>query len=131
MFRKTLILVVLLTATVPASAQGLDKLRKEKLEAASEAYRLQMQMFKQGGNFNLDRLYSWSLRWLEAAREVDPKADPVPLLQAHLDRVRELEAMVEAHFKAGMATRADILTATYYRLDAQILLEQARAKKKG
>jgi hypothetical protein len=132
MFRMTLILVVMLTAAVPAGAQNLDELRKQKLDAAGEAYRLQLQMYEAGrGNLNLDQLNAWSMRWLEAAKHLDPKADPVPHLVAHLDRIRKLEEIVQAQFKAGQVTRMEVLAATYYRLEAQILLEQVKAKKKG
>jgi hypothetical protein len=129
MLRMTLLVVVLLTATARASGQDLDELRKQKLEAASEAYKLQL-MILRNGQGTYETLYRWSVRWMDAAREADPKADPVRHLQAHLDRLRELEVLAKAQFKGGLVTKAEMLAATYYRLDAQIQLELAKAKKK-
>jgi outer membrane protein TolC len=129
MTRLTLTITVLLSVATHAGAQNLDELRKQKLELAQESYRNHWQKYKNGqGHF--DELYRWSLRWLTAAREAEPKADPVPHLQAHLDRMRELEAIVQTQHKAGVVTKGDLLEATYYRVDAQIQLELAKAKKK-
>ena len=122
---------LLLAVTCVAAGQDIDDLRKQKLETARDGFTTQWKLYREAGQGAFDKLYLWSLRCLEAAKEADPKGDAVPHLQAHLDRMRELERILETQFKVGQGNKADLLTAIYYRLDAQIMLAQAKAKKKG
>jgi hypothetical protein len=132
MFRATIVIAVVLIAVARAAGQDLDELRKQKLALAREGYMTQLETVRKlGGKF--DALWAWSVRWMEAAQDVDPKADAIPRIEAHLERLRDLEKSMLELYKAGFnqVSGTDLLVVKYYRLDAQILLEKAKAKKKG
>jgi outer membrane protein TolC len=58
-----------------------------------------------------------------------PDADArIKIYRDHLDRVRQIEKLLEQSFKAGQVTKLDVEEATYHRLDAEILLVQAGGK---
>ncbi len=83
----------------------------------------------QSGVSNLDRAYVWSHRWMEAAEEAaDKTADKIAAVQAHLDRMRKVEAYVKAQRERQSATDADMAAQEYYRLEAEWDLARARGK---
>jgi hypothetical protein len=70
-----------------------------------------------------------SVRWLmyqHLFRRLDKELDPKAELQAHLDRVKAVEAIAEARFDAGKTALPDYKTATFFRLQAEEWLAQGR-----
>jgi hypothetical protein len=129
MLRAVLVILLVMIPANWAGAQTLDELRKQKLDTARAGFAMQLQKWKNLQGVELEKLCSWSERWLEAALAIDPKADPVPHLQANVDRLREVEGLVETYVKSGQLPRSELLAATYFRVDAQVRLELAKKKK--
>jgi hypothetical protein len=76
-------------------------------------------------------LYRWSRRWLNAERQLSARpADQVAALEAHLQRMRRLEALVQKVQRSGQTTIDEISATEYYRVEAEIWLLQAREEKK-
>lgn len=131
MFRRTallwtflgLILVVAAAApTVVSDSQDLAALAKARLDAVEKIYQLQAEMRKRGEGpmFDLEQDYTWSRRWLDAQRDVSgKKTAPVTALETHLARMKQLQSLVQQGHKAGASSYMDLLTAEFYRLEAE------------
>jgi RNA polymerase sigma factor (sigma-70 family) len=71
-----------------------------------------------------EQVYNASVRWLVAQQQFRkfhnkvPQADPSDL-QAHLDRMKELEESVKVRAEAGLLSELDSNTATFHRLQAE------------
>jgi tetratricopeptide (TPR) repeat protein len=75
-----------------------------------------------------EMLYNWALRLLKADLELsDQPADRVKAYESHLLRMKELEEFYMSKKKQGWIREADVATAEYYRLDAEVMLERAKA----
>lgn len=128
------IILALVTGAIFSSALAAEKtpaeLAKERLAVIREIHRLQMEAFRTGtAGFSIEHTYVWSRRWVEAARDAsDKKADQVAALQAHLERMQQLEESAERLVKSGAAVKTDALAAKFYRLEAQHWLSQAKEK---
>jgi hypothetical protein len=65
---------------------------------------------------------------LKAELEMSEKlADRVKAYESHLLRMKELEGLYKDKIKGGLA--ADVATAEFYRLDAEVMLERAKASE--
>jgi hypothetical protein len=122
--------VVGLLLFAQAGGQDVGELRKQKLAAARETYQVHHKLYL-AGKSDIETVCIWSQRWMDAAKDAsEGKAGPVPHMQAHLERLRDLEKVAEARFDAGKVPVTDPLTVQYYRIEAQIQLELAMPKKK-
>lgn len=130
MIRITAVLLLLLGAVTQAPGQDITQLRKDKLAVAKQGFEAETELYKAGKTLS-ENVMVWSARVLEATMELDPKADSVHLLQAHLQEIRDLEKIAEAKFKAGQAPVTHLLNVKYHRIDIEILLEKTKAKKKN
>jgi hypothetical protein len=73
-------------------------------------------------------LYTWSVRWLQTDRDMNPKpADEVVALTAHLQRIAALKDKVETLVPDVLPKEA-ATNVEWYRLEAQLWLEKAKAK---
>src|SRR5262249_55474978 len=78
-----------------------------------------------------EALYRWSVRWLDAERQLsDKQADQVAACKAHLERMRELERLLEGLRRSGTITVDEASAAEFYRVEAEIWLTQAKDDKK-
>jgi hypothetical protein len=57
----------------------------------------------------------------------EAKDDRVAALEAHLDRMKRLQALVLKVRKLGFGFSTDVGATAYYRLEAELWLEEARA----
>ena len=72
--------------------------------------------------------YYWSKIVLEAQLDLsDAEADRVAALEAHLGRIKRLEALVLKVRRLGFGYSIDVGATAYYRLEAELWLEEARA----
>jgi hypothetical protein len=72
--------------------------------------------------------YYWSRLVLESQQDLsDAKADRVAAAEAHLERMRRLEALVLKVRKLGFGFSTDVGASAYYRLEAERWLEKAKA----
>jgi RNA polymerase sigma factor (sigma-70 family) len=107
--------------TEPAPPPERPKTEREKYETIWKAY--------QESKTSEERVCLASIQWLmyqHIFRKFDRKVDPKAELQAHLDRIKEVEAIAEARFDAGRTARMDYKTATYFRLQAEEWLAQGK-----
>ena len=80
----------------------------------------------------VDEMSVWSRRWMDDQIRLDP--DPsktLAAIQGHLDRMRRLEAIVEAHNQSARATHADVLKMKYFRLEAEQMIAEIRIVTPG
>src|SRR5918997_6716467 len=72
--------------------------------------------------------YYWSKIVLEAQQDLsDAQADRIAALEAHLGRIKRLEALVLKVRRLGFGYSIDVGATAYYRLEAELWLEEARA----
>jgi hypothetical protein len=119
----------------PDQAKALAENAKARAEAARLAYRQLVLPQERDPRFwpaypdYFERVYRWSLRWLEAEREVSARpADEVAALEAHLERMRDLERRVQRLRGGGNATVGEAAAVAFYRLEAEKWLLQAKKK---
>jgi hypothetical protein len=86
-----------------------------------------MDLYREGRTRDVDRIYRWSQRWLEAEQELnDKKGDRIAAAEAHLRRMKQLEDLVRNVYKAGAVAPIDLPAVEYYRLDAEAALSKAK-----
>ena len=117
-------------------AREITALRKARVALAQKGYEAAVPALRQTRRMGdvliqdgkPDEVYKWSVRWLQAERDMSPKkADEVAALEAHLKRMTELEKVVGTQTGVLLPQRAK-LDAEWYCLEAQLWLAQAKAK---
>src|SRR5262249_36882034 len=102
-------------------APKVPKTEREKFETIWKAY--------QGSKTSEEQVCLASIRWLMSQnllRRFDKKVDPKAELQAHLDRIKKVEAIAKERFDAGRTALADYKTGTFFRLQAEEWLAQGK-----
>ena len=99
---------------------------KELVEAARRAYEFQRARWPVDPSaVNIDEIYVWSKRWMTAewdlSLQVDGRGKGV---KAHADRMIDLENFIAKANQAGVASRADLAAANYYRIEAELMLKR-------
>lgn len=112
----------------PAAPTTAPSVTQQKLELARQAMKLAEQMRDHGiSQQTLDDSARWSRRLMEAERNIAPSAEARTVaVNAHVTRMKKLEANSTAQFNAGTATQLDVLGATFYRLEAEELAAAAQ-----
>jgi RNA polymerase sigma factor (sigma-70 family) len=98
-----------------------SKVQSQRFETIWKAY--------QGSRTSEEQVCLASIRWLmyqNLLREFDKKIDPKAELQAHLDRVKNVEKIAKLRFEAGMIAEQEYKTATFFRLQAEEWLAQGK-----
>ena len=130
----------------PAQAQDKEKpkapepvkvpkeLLEKRVEAARNVYESKVSRYQAGqGSVTLDWVV-WSHRWMDAELALNsalnrPEGDArFKPYHDHLKRLRAVEEIMRAQWKAAIGSKEDVDAATYYRLDAEVLLIQAGGK---
>jgi len=110
-------------------AKTLARLGKERVEAARKTYQVMWTNYREG-RYPADTLYRWSVRWLDADRQLsDQAADQLAAYKTHFERMRELERLVISVNRAGQATVDEVSSAEFYRAEAELWYLQARIGK--
>ncbi len=114
----------------PPAPRIPQELLKQRVSAAQKTYTQILQRVKAGLALP-QQLPEWSRRWLEAEKSLSNKnEDHLKALQAHLERVKEVENLCLVGAKRGMMHPADADAATYFRIEAEIWLLQAGGQVK-
>lgn len=133
--KKCLVLTVAITAVALGVAAAVDKRpdssgpgasSKELVEAARRAYELRAQAFLNSEVRGLDEAYVWSKRWMTAEWDLrlsEGKGDKG--VRAHHDRMVELERVARRMHETGQGSEFDAAAATYYRIEAELMLARA------
>jgi hypothetical protein len=123
-------------AAAPANARAdpdpaTVELIKQRRDAARKTYETTWTNYREG-RVPEEVVYRWSKRWLKAERELSNRQeDQVAACAAHLERMIELERIVQ-RLQSSRQTTVDVLNAVeYYRIEAAEWLALARKEKKG
>jgi hypothetical protein len=115
----------------PEAANNLARLAVQRRDAARRTYEALWLDYRER-RASEDLLYRWSLRWLEAERELsDQQADQVAAYQAHFERMRDLDRIIRRLRGSGQTTIEEASATEYYRVEAEIWLLKARDGKKN
>jgi HlyD family secretion protein len=125
-------------AQEPQPAEETATVLKKRLVLAEKGYRTAANQFgeikrpRPGVNVLVirpDEVYHWSVRWLRADHEINPKqADRLAALEKHLTRMKELQSKVDSMVPEYLPTTVGF-DAEWYRLEAELWLSQAKMKK--
>ena len=117
-------------APAPPVGKAPPELLKAQQDAAREAYRLCAAGYPAGApGCDAEKCYLWSRRLLEAERQLagDGDADRAALA-GHLDRMKQLEEIAGKLFQAKVSSRLDVLSAAFYRAEAETWVAHAKGK---
>jgi hypothetical protein len=113
-------------------AKRLAQLAIERRDAARKTYEVTWANYRDGMAAG-EMVYRWSLRWLEAERQLSERpVDQVTAFKDHLERMYDLEQLVRRVMARapGQATIDQVSAAEYYRVEAEMWLLQAKEEKK-
>jgi hypothetical protein len=120
---------VVYSMTIDATAQEPQALLRQRLDAVRRAYKESYDLYREGRTRDVDRIYRWSKRWLEAEREVTTtQSEQIAALEGHWRRMKQLEDLMRNLSKAGVTAVVELAAVEYYRLDAEVALSKARVK---
>jgi hypothetical protein len=106
----------LITAARPAAA---DDGPGAVVDAAAQAYELAATRW-QSGRGTVDEVYVWSVRWLDAQRELPLKGRALAAAAAaHLARMKDLGERTRAAVAEGRSPAHDVTATTYYLRQAE------------
>jgi hypothetical protein len=131
-FVLLLVLVLALTdraySVTPPEALTIPKaLLDARLDAVQRAYRESWLLYREGRSRDVDRIYLWSVRWLEAEREATTQpAERTAAYEGHRKRMRLLDDSVRARLRAGAVAPVEAPAAEFYRVEADIWLRRAK-----
>ncbi len=110
----------------------LNRLAVERRDAAARTYNVLWTDYRER-RASEDALYRWSLRWLEAERQLSAQpADQTAAFRAHYERMRDLERLIRRLQTSRQSTVDETSSAEFYRAEAEIWWVQAReGEKKG
>jgi hypothetical protein len=115
----------------PPAAKPAAKLALVKRDAARKTYEAVWKNNREALVPFVEIAYRWSRRWLEAERELsEKKADQIAALQAHWNRMKDLEKITLERFRAKVVPVEEASAAEFYSLEAEIWLKQEREKGK-
>jgi hypothetical protein len=110
----------------PDPKEKLTALLKEKRDAAQRTFDITWQNYREGRR-GAEGLYWWSRRWMEADQQLsEQKADRTAAAQKHVERMKDLEAIIRELRRNKLATIDELTAAEFYRSEAEIWLLQAR-----
>jgi hypothetical protein len=107
----------------------IQKLAQARADAANKTFQVALRSWKSGlPGVKPEDLYIWSVRWLNAQRDLSTKKeDQLAALNEHLRRTQELGRIAAALTKAGQGSPLDTAAAEYYLREAELWLAQAKA----
>jgi uncharacterized protein YlaN (UPF0358 family) len=114
---------------IDESAKKVKELQKERI-AALEEMAVQLTNLFQNGRVEFDEVIDAQLLLLEAKLEVAEKeSDRITLYKNMVDVLKQYEALAGGRAKNAQGTHAAALKIKARRLEAEIRLEQAKAKE--
>jgi hypothetical protein len=117
-----------LPRSAPPEPGELASLAEARVKAAAIAYKEAWEVHREGRSRDIDHIYLWSLRWLDAEKDHSgKKADQLAATIAHEKRMKQLEDLTRARFRAGAAAPVEVPAAQYYHLEAKMLVGRLRS----
>ncbi len=96
-------------------------LLEAKVVACRAAFDATKRYFEEKPGLDLDSIYLWSRRLMQAEIDRDGRESAGPA-RAHLGRMKDLETRIETDFQAGRGTDLNSRAAAYYRRDAEAIV---------
>jgi hypothetical protein len=97
-----------------------------RYQAALKQYEITWSYYQQA-RIDSYQVYVWSRLVLDSRRELtNQPADRLAALEEHLDRMKKLEALIKKIRRIGFGRSSDVGASEYYRLEAEVWLEQAK-----
>jgi hypothetical protein len=118
----------------PSASQASEKRKptereKALIEAAQIQYEARWKEFVAGKTV-ADFLLPWSVKWLEATlRTSEQTSEKVDACKAHLERMKAAEEINKAKFDAGSIAITQYEQCVYYRIEAEVMLDDLRRRK--
>ena len=107
-----------------------SKLEKELEAACKEVCNGYLEEIRIGRRIADEEFFTWSIRWLEAQKAVrQKKADLVAAYEAHWKRTKETEKFTKEMYDKGKIGSIYYNKTKYYRIQAEIWLNEAKGKK--
>lgn len=137
MFKRTIALGLALAfvgGTLAPSAAGEERsaaaLAEANLKAARQTLNALMEAYRTGnGPVDVEKVYLWSRRVLEAQRDISSKkADQLAAIEEHLARMKGWRENAAKRYKAGQGTHAEVSAMEFFVTQAELWLAQANAK---
>jgi len=122
-----LLLAAMSFAPAPAERPtAVSSLAEARYRAAVKQYDETWAYYRQA-RIDSYQVYVWSRFVLESRRAIAIKpAEHVMALEDHLDRMKKLEELVKKIRRLGFGRSYDVGASEYYRLEAELWLEQAK-----
>ena len=115
-----------LSLAPPAAPPQHSPLAEARYKAALKEFE-EIWTFYRQSRTNSFLTYYWSRLVLDSQQELcDNRADRIAAFQAHLERMKQLEALVLRVRKLGFGFSTDVGAVEYYRLEAERWLEKER-----
>lgn len=112
----------------PPDRSHMKRLLREELEAARVVNRTRDREYLAGRVWS-DSVYEWSRRVLEIELKLsETKGDRIIAYERHLKSMQDLEKINKDRFGAGRISQPEMAATKVYRLEAEIWLEEARAR---
>ena len=122
----TLVLAALSVAPAAPDDPKPLPLAEARYQAALEQYEITWSYYQQA-RIDSYQVYVWSRLMLDSRRDLTGKpADRIVALEEHLDRMKKLEALIGKVRRLGFGRSSDVGASEYYRLEAELWLDQAR-----
>lgn len=102
---------------------------EDLLATAQRVFDLTLIQYGEGFFNRVDEICQWSKRWQDIAYlAASDDAGRLTALEDHLERMESVYDIAELRFMVGVVTEVDPLTAEYYLLSANALVEGFNAK---
>jgi len=113
----------------PQPPQDPAALADVRAEAGAKAFDMAWLYYSEN-RVDSEKVYRWSRRLLEARRDASvDKSGHVAACEAHLERIKKLEAKIRRIRKIGFGDSLDVIEVDYYRKEADFWLAQAKTAK--
>jgi hypothetical protein len=120
----------ILVAQAKPDTREEETARLERARARLKAAQAADEARREGppGSGDLETVPMYSLSWRAAALALaTTKGERITANEAHLSRMKELETILEKSYRAGRVNERDLLAATFWRADAEVLVSEAKA----
>jgi RNA polymerase sigma factor (sigma-70 family) len=109
--------------------QKLKDLRAKRLDAVRKEFEGEKEWFLAGKITDYALIFDVSNRLLATELNMaDSRAARIAILQGHLSRMQELDKAIQSKFEVKIIRPSQAALGEFYRLDAEIRLEQEKAK---
>ena len=130
--RSRFVILSLILAALSVAPAAPDEppqpspLAEARYQAALKQYEVTWSYYQQS-RIDSYQVYVWSRLILDSRSDLSKQpSDRILALQGHLERMKKLEALIRKVRRLGFGRSSDVGASEYYRLEAEVWLEQAK-----